>query len=550
MLKHLFVSNFAIIDEVNVEFDKGLSIITGETGAGKSILLDALNLIIGQRADSSMIKDIAKKCIIEATFNISKYSLSAFFADNELDYSDDTIVRREISSQGKSRVFINDTPVSLNQLKDFSNTLIDIHSQHESLTLNEQKYQLGIIDAFANNIEIVDLFKKEFNFLNSLKHEQKKLIEKESKAIADLDYFKFMFNELAEAELIIGEKSELETSLKVLSNAELIKNQLLNINSIVSEGDFSVLNLLKNAKNAFSTVAELNPQLKELFERINSCSIELKDIAQEASNIEETVSLDNEKIGFINERLDKIYRLEKKHHVDNENDLIAIKNDFDDKINSIESLSNEILKIEKQIDEQLTKTRKIAEEISNKRKKAVVVFQKEIENTLSDLGMLEAKFIVSISDEENLNAYGSNIVDFLFSANKGIKPQAISKIASGGELSRLMLAVKNCISSKIQLPTIIFDEIDTGVSGAVAEKVAHLMKQLSAKMQVITITHLPQTASKGDNHYLVFKETTKDSTRSIVKKLSKEERHVEIAKMLSGNNVSEAAMRNAKELLS
>ena len=550
MLKHLFVSNYAIIDEIEIDFFEGLSIITGETGAGKSILLGALQLVMGQRADVSAIKDVEKKCVIEATFDIKKYALSDFFKENELDYEDETVVRREIVATGKSRVFINDTPVSLNQLKELSVSLVDIHSQHEALTLNEQKYQLEMIDAYADNTKLLEAYALGYQALKAKEQDLLRLKEQEAQSLANLDYYKFLYNELEEIALKVGEKEELESELAVSSHSEEIKRQLIRVQSILTDGDVNVVALLSEARSAISTVSNIDSNIQDLYKRIDSSIIELKDVASETSEVEASVHFEPQRIIDITERIDKIYSLEKKHRVDGTEALLLIFDELNTKINDTESLGDAILELEKTIEKQLAQLSLQADKLSENRKKAGLKFEKEIERILVELSLKDAQFKVQITDLPNLNIYGKDKIDFMFSANKGIEVAPIAKCASGGELSRLLLAVKHCISSKINLPTIIFDEIDSGVSGAVAEKVALLMKQMSKQIQVITITHLPQTASKADNHYLVYKETVKNTTRSIIKNLNPDERLVEIAKMLSGNDVSDAAMANAKQLLS
>ena len=550
MLTHLHVSNYAIIDEVTIDFSDGLSIITGETGAGKSILLGALQLVMGQRADASAIKDVSKKCIVEATFNIKKYNLNDFFKVNELDYEDETVVRREIVANGKSRVFINDTPVSLNQLKELSVSLIDIHSQHEALTLNEQKYQLAMIDAFADNDKLLAEFSVKYYSLKLIEQELSEIKEKEAQSSANLDYFRFLYNELDELALKSGEKEELESEMAVSTNSEDIKRQLLKVQSILTDGDVNVIALLSEARSALTTISTIDNSLQELYKRIDSSVIELKDIAHETVDFESSIHFDPQRIVELTERIDKIYSLEKKHRVEGTEALLLVFEDLQQKIDETESLGDSILQIEKEIEFKLAELTVLANKLSENRKKAGLKFEKEIEQILIELSLKDAQFKVQFTDLTALNVYGKDKIDFMFSANKGVDVAPIAKCASGGELSRLLLAVKHCISNKINLPTIIFDEIDTGVSGAVAEKVALLMKQMSKQMQVITITHLPQTASKADNHYLVYKETQKNMTRSIIKKLNSDERIVEIAKMLSGNNISDAAMANAKQLLS
>jgi DNA repair protein RecN (Recombination protein N) len=549
MLRHLSIQNYALIEKIEIDFPKGLSIITGETGAGKSILLGALSLIAGNRADSAVLQDKEKKCIVEGTFDIKNYSLKDFFSVNELDYSDQTVIRREVSPEGKSRAFINDTPVTLSQLRELSLELIDIHSQHETLTLNEAGYQLSVVDAFAKTTEHVVKYKTDFKKYKELERTLNELIEKEKQSKLDADYWQFQFNEFEEANLVEGEQEEIENELKVLNNSEEIKSVLSKCADSLNGGEVNLLSSLAEIKALLSGIASFNPVYAELLSRINSSFIELKDITDEIESAGEKTNYDPKRAEKLSERIDLIYRLQKKHQVNSVEALLEVKLKVDARLNDISSLEKEINALQQGAEMQRQKLFLLAKKISADRKKCLPKLEKEISALLTSLAMPNAQFRVEHILLEMLTEQGIDKLKFLFSANKGSDLKEISKVASGGELSRLMLSIKSLIAKNTALPTIIFDEIDTGVSGGVAEQVGRMISEMAGSIQVVAITHLPQIASKGNSHFTVYKEESKSKTVTHIKLLSKDERVKEIATMLSAGKPTDASMKNAKELL-
>ncbi|HEX8516515.1 MAG TPA: DNA repair protein RecN [Bacteroidia bacterium] len=549
MLKHLSVQNYALIDKLDVELTKGLTIITGETGAGKSILLGALGLIAGSRADTQSLQDKTKKCIIEASFNIREYALKDFFLAHELDHEEVTTIRREINPEGKSRAFINDTPVTLNQLKELGERLIDIHSQHQTLSLNGTDFQLSVVDAFAKHGTLLDEYYSDFNAFKSLEKQLKELAEKEAQAKKDLDYFQFQFNELEDAGLKSGEQPAMEQELETLNNAEGIKSDLNKAYDVLGGGEQNLISSLSEVKALLNGMAKFKPELADLSVRLNSTYIELKDISNELESLEREVVYDPKQIEILSDKLDAIYRLQQKHQVKTVEELIDLKEELSNKLLDFSSLELEIEKTKASLDK-LTKALSLkAKAISENRKKSIPKIEKEIALLLASLSMPNAQLQISHSLTESFSATGIDKISFLFSANKGSDFKELNKVASGGELSRLMLSIKSLIADLTALPTIIFDEIDTGVSGDVADKVGIIMNRMSSKMQVITITHLPQIASKGNSHLFVYKEDKNNKTYSNIRKLNTEERIQEVAKMLSTGTPSAAAINNAKELL-
>lgn len=549
MLKHLSVQNYALIDHLEVEFADGLTIITGETGAGKSILLGALGLIAGSRADTQALQDKTKKCIIEASFNIKEYALSDFFKEHELDYEATTTIRREINPEGKSRAFINDTPVTLNQLKELGERLIDIHSQHQTLSLNGADFQLSVVDAFAKHESLLNEYKTEYKNFRSLEKQLNDLIEKEAQAKKDMDYFQFQFNELEDANLKAGEQTALEQELETLNNAEDIKLNLSKAAFGLSGGEQNLLTSLNEIKSILNGLSKFKPEIAELNSRINSSYIELKDISNELEALEQEILYDPKRIELLNDQLDAIYRLQQKHQVKTIEELIAIKDELSNKLLDFSSLETEIEKVKLLLEKSDKTLSAKARTISENRKKVIPKIEKEISSLLSALSMPNAQLKIEQKAMETYSVNGIDKINFLFSANKGSEFKELNKVASGGELSRLMLSIKSLIAKLTALPTIIFDEIDTGVSGNVADKVGSIMNTMSDNMQVITITHLPQIASKGGSHLFVYKEDKNNKTYSNIKKLNTEERVQEIAKMLSTGTPSAAAISNAKELL-
>lgn len=557
MLTHLSIQNYALIEKIEIDFPEGLTIITGETGAGKSILLGALSLIAGNRADASALQDKTKKCIVEGSFDIRNYFIKDFFLSNELDYAEQTVIRREVSPEGKSRAFINDTPVNLSQLRQLSLQLIDIHSQHETLTLNEAAYQLSVVDAFAKTTEYVSTYTTDYRKYKEQERALNELTEKEKQSKLDADYWQFQFDELQEADFQQGEQEKIENELKMLNNSEEIKSVLAKCAVSLNGGDTStslgvttIIASLSELKTLLSGIASLNPAYAELLSRINSSYIELKDIASEIESAEGIFpNYDSSRAEKLSDRIDLIYRLQKKHQANSVEELMEIKIKIENRLKDISTLEKEISALQQAIEKRRQKLFLLAKKISTDRKKSLSKFEKEISALLAMLAMPNAQFRVEHILLEMLTADGIDKIKFLFSANKGSDLKEISKIASGGELSRLMLSIKSLIAKNTSLPTIIFDEIDAGVSGGVAEQAGQLIFGMSEAMQVVAITHLPQIASKGNSHFTVFKEENKTTTITQIKFLSKEERVKEIAKMLSAGNPTDVSIKNAKELL-
>ena len=558
MLKHLSIQNYALIEKVEIDFSNGLSIITGETGAGKSILLGALSLIAGERADASTLQDKTSKCVVEGTFDIHKYSLKPFFVNHDLDYADQTVIRREISPEGKSRAFINDTPVTLAQLRELSYSLIDIHSQHETLTLNEAAYQLSVIDAFALKSisgktaleEYKSLYKK-YKYAEGLLAD---LQEKERKSKLDIGYWQFQFDELHRLNLKAQEQEKAEEELKLLENAEEIKSVLNKVATTLNGsenamGNTGVLPMVSDSKAQLNFISRLNAEYNELLSRLSSVYIELKDIANEIENLSEKVAFNPTRAQELTERLDAIYGLQEKHRLDSVEQLIAEKENIERRLKENSSLEMEISNLQKEVAQMQTKLFGVSKKISADRIKSIPKMQKEVSTLLSSLAMPNAQFRIEHILLETLTEQGIDKVKFLFSANKGSDMKDIYKVASGGELSRLMLCIKSIMAQSTLLPTIVFDEIDTGVSGGVADKMGEMILDMGHFMQVITITHLPQIASKGTSHFTVYKEERAGKTFTQIRSLSKEERITEVAKMLSAGKPTEASIKNAKELL-
>ena len=549
MLQHLRIQNFALIEETEVHLNQGLTVITGETGAGKSILLGALGLTLGNRADVSSLHNKTKKCIIEAQFNIKEYSLTSFFEQNELDFEEVTTIRREITPEGKSRAFINDTPTTLSVLKELGEKLIDIHSQHETVLLKETNFQFELVDAFAQTTNLFADYKKQFSALQKLRKQLEELTAQEIQAKKELDYFQFQFSVLEEANLKVGEQQQLEEESETLENAELIKSNLSKASLAINGGDENIVSALALVKQQLQSVSKFGKQFNELFERINSVSIELKELSNDINSCEEDVVYDNTRLEEVNTQLDKLNRLLKKHGVNKEEELLVIKTDIESKLQQFSSLEVAIEKTQKEITVFEKQCKTVAKDLSDKRQKSTAGIEQNIKTMLASLSMANAQFKIELKPLELLSVNGLNTISFLFTANKGAEFKELHKTASGGELSRLMLCLKALLAERTALPTIIFDEIDTGVSGDVADKIGNILFTMGKTMQVITITHLPQMASKGGNHLFVYKSDSKDKTTSSIKALNKEERIAEIAKMLSTGTPTETALKNAKELL-
>ena len=549
MIVSLSIENFALIEKLSVRFSDGFSVITGETGAGKSILLGALGLVLGKRADLSSLKNKEEKCIIEGHFQLKNYNLKSFFDDNDLDYEEETIIRREILPSGKSRAFINDTPVNLNELQELSNFLIDIHSQHQTQELSDDGVQFQIIDSVASNFNVLKEYSfhlKEYKKLNSDLRDKKELLLSISK---EQDYHSFLLEELLVAKLKAGEQEELEMRFEKLNNVELINENLARILSLSNQESFGVIQSIKDIKLSIQKIASYSQEFSDLSDRISSLLIEFDDIEKEISLLAESVNSDPEELQLINEKLQLIFSLQKKHQVNTVEELLLIQDDLDVKVVSSVTLESEINSLELQLKNTEVQLNDLADTIRQNRNKAIPILTDKLEVILSQLGMINARFNIQIIKKENYFYNGKDEIQFLFSANKGSDFGLLKKVASGGEMSRIMLAVKSILSQYSKLPTIIFDEIDTGVSGEIAHKMGDILKHMSENMQVFAITHLPQIAGKGKEHIKVYKVIKDDQTLSELKLLSKEERVMEIAQMLSGSNVSESALNHAKELL-
>lgn len=549
MLTSLSIQNYALINQLSIKLNDGLSIITGETGAGKSILLGALGLVLGNRADTSTLKDATKKCVVEAELAITNYQLKAFFESVDLDYETETIIRREILPSGKSRAFVNDTPVTLSVLNQLRTRLIDVHSQHQTLELSDSNFQFQILDALANNSQELASYKRGLKQLNAYRKEFKELEAKQREANQQYDYNLHLYNELVEADLRDGEQKDLEERLEKLNNVEEIQLNLSEAVHISTVDEIGIQTLLNTLENRLQRVAPFSKEYEELSERITSVKIELNDIVTELENAYESIDSNPNELEKLNDRLQLIYNLQKKHYVSSISELIEIQFNLADKVGQVENAEEIINQKQQQIDDVCNKLNKVAELISKARAKVIPSLKKQLEFLLSELGMPEARFSIELSEANDFLVNGKDQLQFLFSANKGGSYGELKKVASGGELSRIMLAIKKILSENTKLPTIIFDEIDTGVSGEVSNKIAQIMQQMAKNMQVITITHLPQIAAKGNQHYKVFKEEVDHKTTSNLRQLSEDERIVEIAEMLSGKNISDSAIIHAKELL-
>jgi len=549
MLSRLFIKNYALIDQLDIHPAKGLNILTGETGAGKSIILGALSLILGQRAESKYFYNQDQKCVIEGFFQIKDYQLKSFFIENDLEYEDETILRREISADGKSRAFVNDSPVTLPILKALGERLIDIHSQHATLNINTEAFQLMTLDSVADHHELLVRYQLVYGQYKRTSQALKVLQEALKHAKTEADYHQFLFDELVQAKLVAGEQEELEQEQNQLSHAEEIKRALLAANYALSEQEQPAISALKEALQQVQQAARFIPALDELGERLQSALIEVKDIAEEMEKTEREILFDEDRLNEVGDRLGLIYQLEQKHHVGSIEELLAIQGDLEKKLQRITANDEELDQLEQEQERLRQESEQLAQTLHFGRQKAIPLVQKEIMQVLKEVGMPNTVLDIELLPVGDLRSDGIDQVRFLFSANKGQAPMPLNKVASGGELSRLMLAIKSLVAKKTALPTIIFDEIDTGISGEVALKVGQVMEAMAEHMQVIAITHLPQIASKGKNHYQVYKADQGDKTRSNMRQLNEEERILEIAQMLSGSNPGDAALQHAKELL-
>ena len=550
MLKQLYIKNFTLIDELDIELYPGFSVITGETGAGKSIILGAIGLLLGQRADSKSIKTGADKCVIEAHFDLSRYHMEAFFEENEIEQdTEDTIIRRELTAAGKSRSFINDTPVGLSQLKELGEQLVDIHSQHQNLLLQKQDFQLSVVDIIAQDAQQLADYEQSYNAYQRAKRQLKELAESIEQGRQQTDFMQFQYDELTNARLTEGEQEELEQQSETMEHAEDIKSALYETNNALNGEELGTVSQVRKAMLSLQGISKVLPKASELAERLHSCHIELKDIADEVESSLEDVDFDPAELDHINQRLDHLYDLEKKYHADTVSDLIALRDELKEKLNAIENSDEALAELEVQCEQLKGKTQQQADALTKLRQQAAKKIEDQLRQRLVPLGMPNVRFAVNISKGE-LGKSGQDNVSFLFSANTSTPLQPVSQVASGGEIARVMLSLKAMISGAVKLPTIIFDEIDTGVSGKIAEKMAEMMQEMGRmERQVISITHLPQIAALGSYHYHVSKEETAKGTMSRMVQLTQDERVSEIAQMLSGSDISEAAIQNAKQLL-
>lgn len=550
MLRSLFIQNFVLIDSLDIQFDNGFSVITGETGAGKSIILGALSLVLGQRADGKSIKSGSDKCVIEATFDVSKYQLEEFFHVNDLEYDPEIcILRRELFSSGKSRAFVNDSPVPLTVMKELGSRLIDIHSQHQNLLLGDNRFQMKVIDVMAENEILLILYRKEYQRYLSLKRELKDLTEKADQNRQEEDYIRFQLEQLTDAHLVAGEQEELEQELETLSHAEDIKGSLYKITELLNGEEQGSVQLIKEALSTADSLERFYPKAREIAERLRSAYIDLNDLASETDVLKEDVEFNPERLEWVNERLNTLYTLEQKHRVPTVEELIAIQDKYTEQLHDIDSFDEQIEGIKAQLEISYQELLQQAAVLSEQRKIASKAIASQLVKMVIPLGMPNVRFAVDFVARPEPESDGMDDIRFLFSANKSGELQPVAQTASGGEISRLMLCIKAMIAGFTALPAIIFDEVDTGVSGDIADKMGDIMQDLGTKMQVITITHLPQIAAKGKDHFFVYKEDTTERTITRIKKLNKEERVKEVARMLSGASLTGASIANAKELL-
>jgi DNA repair protein RecN (Recombination protein N) len=549
MITSLSIKNYALIEKLAIDFSKGFSIITGETGAGKSIILGAMGLVLGKRADLTSLKNKEEKCVIEAYFDISKYNLQSFFEANDLDYENETIIRREILPSGKSRAFINDSPVNLQELQDLSLFLIDIHSQQQTQELSDEGVQFKIIDAIADNQAEIQSYQAILKSYKEDKSHLNSLLKKQAESIKEQEYNTFLLNELVAAQLKSGEQEQLEADFEKLNNVETIKESVDKSLALSNEEQIGVLANLKEIKNSLQRIASFAPEYASLLERITSLVIELDDISDELTNCSEKLINDPEQLDLISQKLQLIFNLQKKHQVTTVDELLAIQNTLETTLFELGNLESDIATLTQSIQDKANQLDALALAIHQKRTDAVPVLANQLITILDPLGMPNVRFNIEIKDTENYHQNGKDEIQFLFSANKGTDFGLLKKVASGGEMSRIMLAVKAILARYSKLPTLIFDEIDTGVSGEIAIRMGEIMKEMSQTMQIFAITHLPQIAAKGNAHFKVFKSTIGDDTQSELKLLNTEERVLEIAQMLSGAVVSDSALNHAKSLL-
>lgn len=548
MLQKLIIKNYALIKELHIEPNPKFNTITGETGAGKSIMLGAVGLLLGKRADTKVLYEADEKCVVEGVFNIGNYALKEFFEQQELDYEEECIIRREINSSGKSRAFINDTPTTLDVLKELGTYLMDVHSQHQTLLLGEQDFQLKLIDAYTESNQDLIVYRSHYAAYSKAKKALQQFEANNNKIKADRDYNQFLFDELDKAQLANGEQEELENQLKLLENGAYIQQKLGETNNLLDQSEYSILNSLHDAVEAMKAIQEFNKDYKELFERLNSVFIELQD-ASRTIEIENN-NFDHDPLALQNaqDRLSLIYQLQKKHQADTIEDLLGIKSQLEKDLLAVENAEEDLAQHKKLVAEHQEKLLIAGNALSKKRKAGFKPLEKELKQLLADLGMEDASILFE-HQAKDPDSSGLDNINILFSANKGIAPQLLKSVASGGEFSRLLFAFKYIMADKISMPTIIFDEIDTGISGEIALKMVYMMQRMAKNHQLITISHLPQIAAKGDDHYFVYKDNTQDKSVSKIKLLNKEERIVEIGKMIGGEQASASALKSAEELL-
>lgn len=549
MLKHLQISNYALIDELSVNFESGFNVITGETGAGKSILLGALGFALGDRADTNVLYDKDKKCIVEAQFELNDKALQPLFEANDLDFEADCIFRRELNPQKKSRAFINDTPVSLQTMKEIGNQLVDIHSQHDSLLLTDADFQLKLLDEIAQNSAVLADYQAEYANYNAFKRKLNDLKDMATKNTAENDYLKFQLDELDKADLKEGEYADIEQTLSVMENAEEIKILLVTANSLMEEGETAILGQFNELASTLSRLKHLLPDTEELAERFENLKVELKDIAYDLRHEADETQFDEGQLQTLQERYDLLSRLMMKHRVKDFEELIALRDSLKEKVNAFENIDEAIAQAEKQLKSSEKQLSSLAKALHEKRYQAATAFGDKVALLVRQLAMPFAVFQVAVESVETFDSKGSDEIRFLFSANKGMAPDDLRRVASGGELSRLMLSIKSAVSSYNYIPTLIFDEIDTGVSGEVAAKIGGIMRQMGGALQLISITHLPQVASQAEHHYFIYKDNEGERTQSHIRLLDSNERIGEIAKMLSNDQVTPESLRAAEVLL-
>lgn len=549
MLEQLHISNYALIESLSVDFSEGFSVITGETGAGKSILLGALGFVLGDRADTNVLYDKDTKCVVEASFSLNDDSLKPLFEENELDFETECIFRRELSPTKKTRAFINDTPVSLQTMKEIGSLLVDIHSQHDSLLLTDANFQLRLLDEIAQDQETLAFYKSKYSEFNACKRKLQELKDMAEKNAAENNFLKFQYEELEKAQLKEGEFAEIEQTLQVMENSEEIKNLLVGANALLENSETAILPQISDLSNSLSRLEQLLPATQGMSERIESLKIELKDIAYDLDRMESDTQFDEEQLQTLQERLDLLNRLMMKHRISDFDELIRFKNELSEKVNAYENIDQEIAKAEKALRTSEKELKRLADSLHTLRQKASTDFENRVTDLVRQLAMPHAVFKIAVESTDTFNANGTDEIRFLFSANKGIAVNDIERVASGGELSRLMLSIKSVVSQYNYIPTLIFDEIDTGVSGEVAAKIGSIMQQMGHSLQLIAITHLPQVASKALHHFFIFKDNNGEKTKSNIKTLQAEERITEIAKMLSNDKITPEAIKAAEVLL-